>query len=174
MKKLLVMVLCCLAVAFTSCKPDPEEPAEAANKKFLGFYNGSLVLTGTATATIPVEPYTWEIPLDSLSFPVSTEITAGANDNSVKVAFIIDNERYDTDCTVAGNQVNFGQVSYHYTEDGNDFTVNLNLTGDLSGTRINLSGPYDGTGTVNLPDFPIAVPITVTGNINGSLVKDSH
>ncbi|MCR5014039.1 MAG: hypothetical protein K6A28_04615, partial [Bacteroidales bacterium] len=163
--------LCCLAVAFTSCKPDPEEPAEAANKKFIGAYDGTLVLNGTANATLPMEPYNMEIPLDSLCFVLSAEIEAGDTDESVTVTFVIDNEGYESHGTITNTQIIFEPISYHYTEEGNDFTVNLNLEGNLEGTTVKLSGPYDGTGTINMPDFPIAVPLTVTGTIDGELVK---
>lgn len=184
---MLVLMMCCMAIAFASCKPDPEptpdptpDPTPApANEIFLGDYSGKIYLNGIATAPqfqslqLPLE-----YPIDSMEFPLNANITAGDTDKSVNVAFSINEESYNTTGTVNGSQIIFGVLSYTYVEGPSTFHVNLNLTGDLitnsDKNRIELTGPFDGTGNVTIEGFPVPLDLTVEGTVTGTLSKNKR
>lgn len=176
--KTLALMLCVMAVAFTSCKPDPDpqpepEPA-AANAIFLGTYEGSIYLNGTATAPQFQQLNMPDLPIDSMEFLLRAEISAGSTDETVNVLFSISDETYETTGTGNGTRVNFGTLSYTYTENTSVFTVNLDLTGQLgdSKDRLTLTGPFTGTGNVTMTGYPIALDLTTNGDVTGSLIKE--
>lgn len=239
MKKLFLLMMCCLAIAFTSCKPDrtitvSSDPTEGGtitgagtythgetctltakpnngyafvnwtendtevshnvkysfeatydrhltahfnktaptspNEIFIGSYSGSIYLNGTATAP---QFETLSQPIDSMEFKLDAEITAGANDNSVNVVFTIDGESYETTGTVSQMQINFGTLSYTYVESPSTFQVDLDLTGrlDTNKNKLNLSGPFNGTGNVTIEGFPLPLDLTTVGTVTGTLLK---
>lgn len=166
MKRLFIIMMCCLGLAFTSCKPKPVP----ANQAFLGSYLGTITLTGNASAPelanfgLPTE-----FPLENMDFILNAVITSGESDDKVIVNFSIQEETYQQTCTVNARKLYFGTISYRYTFENNDFTVNLDLEGTLSedGNSITLAGPYIGGGSVSLPGFPISINLDVTGNVDG-------
>lgn len=176
MKKLLVLMMCGFALVFASCHPEPNPQQEPANQKFIGQYDGSIYLTGTATAP-QLAQFNMPngMPIDSMMFHLTADITAGQTDNDVNVVFAIvtepENQTYETSGTVNGNTINFGNLTYSYVEGPSSFDVTLTLTGNLEGNILNLSGPATGTGQVVMDGFPIALDLTVEGNVEGSLIK---
>ena len=178
MKKLLVLMMCSFALAFASCNPEPEpEPQQgSANHQFIGQYDGFIDLTGNANAPQLANFNMPDgMPIDSMMFHLTADITAGQNDNDVNVVFAIvaepENQTYETSGTVNGNTINFGELTYTYVESPSTFDVTLTLTGNLEGNTLNLSGPASGTGQVVLDGFPIALDLTVEGNVEGSVSK---
>lgn len=166
MKKVFVILMCCLSLAFASCKP--EKPA---NEKFIGNYLGTIVMNGTIS--IPAQSGIPEMtePIDNAPVQLHTNIAAGENNNSVVVTFTIEGEKYITTGTVVDNTIQFGTLSYHYVEGYSDLTVNLVLTGVLNENKITLSGPFTGSGIANLgiPGLPIAISLTASGDVNGTV-----
>ena len=183
MKKALVLLLSCLAIAFTSCKPDPTpEPDPTpdptpANAVFIGNYSGSIFLNGNATSPDLTALNLPGYPIDSLEFLLSAQVTAGDTDESVNVVFTISDENYTTKGSVNGNEINFGTLSYTYVEGSSSFLVNLDLVGDLGQAKdeLILSGPFNGTGTVTATFQGIPVTLNnlnATGNVSGKLAKE--
>lgn len=168
MKKVFVIMMCCLGLAFASCKPEQVAP----NAAFVGSYVGSIYLVGTATAPeLANMGYPAEIPLDSMQFIVNADITAGETKETVLVKFSIDEDTYEHTSTVNGKQMSFGTITYHYTVQGNDFTVDLVLDGILSddANRIALSGPFTGNGKVIISGIPIPISLQVAGDVTGTI-----
>ena len=161
MKKVFVILMCCLGLAFTSCKPDPK-PYE----KFLGEYLGNILLEGTCTA--PMFPGI-ELDLNGASFQLGARIDAGSNDNQVYVTFTVQDESYTTTGTVKDNTIEFGTLSYTYVEGISEFTVHLDLTGTLtSDNQITLTGPFTGNGDVTYQGMTMVMDTqgSVTGSLN--------
>jgi len=177
MKKTLVLMMCCLALAFASCKSDKEQ--EAANKKFIGNFEGTIYLNGTANAPQLEElGITQGLPLENMGFDLIADITTGSNDETVNVLFTIpgepEDQSYQTTGSCDGNTVSFGDLTYHYVEDANVFDVTLTLTGELNGETMTLTGPATGTGSVMLEGFPIPLDLNVTADVTGSIVKKQN
>lgn len=178
MKKTLVLLMCCLAMAFASCHKDPQPTPEnePANKRFIGFYEGNIYLNGTANAPQLAQFNMPDgLPLDSMMFQLTANITAGENDETANVLFTIisepENQSYETTGTVSGNTINFGDLTYHYVEGPSTFDVTLTLTGNLNGNALTLTGPATGTGKVNIEGFPVPLDITVEANVDGIIRK---
>ena len=156
--------MCCLGIAFTSCKPEPK-PYE----KFLGTYLGEILLEGKLTA--PLFPDI-ELDLDGAHFALEAKIDAGSSDDQVYVTFTVEDEYHTVTGTVVDNTIQFGTLSYTYVEtvSNTEFTVHLDLTGNLSadGNQIILTGPYTGEGGVTMNDITLNMQAngSVTGNLN--------
>ena len=156
--------MCCLGIAFTSCKPEPK-PYE----KFIGEYLGNIVLEGKLSAVaIPGV----EMDLTGATFSLGAKIDPGSNDNEVSVTFTVEDENHTVTGTVVDNTIQFGTLSYTYVEtvSNTEFTVHLDLTGNLSadGNQIILTGPYTGEGGVTMNDITLNMQAngSVTGNLN--------
>lgn len=177
MKKTLVLLMCCLAMAFASCHKDPQPTpqAEPANERFKGYYEGDIYLNGTATAPQLAEFNMPSIPLDSMMFHLTAEITPADNDAKTNVLFTIisepENQSYATTATANGNTISFGDLTYHYVEGPSTFDVTLTLTGNLNGNTLTLTGPATGTGQVVIDGFPVSLDITVEANVSGDIKK---
>lgn len=174
--KTLALMMCFIAIAFTSCKPDPQPEPEPtpANAIFLGTYEGSIYLNGTATAPELIAMGIASLPIDSMEFVLRADISAGSNDQSVDVVFSISDENYETTGTVNDMQVNFGTLSYTYVENSTTFKVDLDLTGLLGNTKnqLTLTGPFTGTGIVTMDNYPVALTLTTSGTVSGTLIKE--
>ena len=169
MKKVFVILMCCLGLAFTSCKPDPEpEPEPKPYEQFLGEFLGSIELQGVLTSVM--FPGT-ELPLDGSTFQLGAKIDAGSSDDQVYVTFTVQEENYVTNGTVNGNTIEFGTLSYTYVENTQEFTVHLDLTGTLSDdtNTITLTGPYTGNGDVNFQG--ITMVMDAKGDVTGTLSR---
>ncbi|MCR5014594.1 MAG: hypothetical protein K6A28_07455 [Bacteroidales bacterium] len=174
MKKSLVLMMCCLVLAFASCNSDKEQ--EAVNKKFIGSFAGTIYLNGTANAPQLAEfGMTQGLPLENMGFDLIADITAGSNDETVNVLFTIpgepEDQSYQTTGTCNGNTISFGDLTYHYVEDISTLDVILTLTGELNGETMTLTGPATGNGSVMLEGFPILLDLNVTADVTGSIVK---
>ena len=162
MKKVFVILMCCLGLAFTSCKPE-EKPYE----KFVGNYLGNIELQGKLTS--PLFPGV-EYELDGSTFELRAKIEPGTADDKVIVTFTIQDESYTTTGTVSEEQIEFGTLSYTYVEEPSTFTVFLNLTGTLSNQNlITLTGPYTGNGDVTMEGMTLVM--NAAGNVTGELNK---
>lgn len=175
MKKSIVMLMCCIAMAFVSCGKDPQPETEPANQKFIGYFDGNIYLNGTANAPQLAQNFPEGMPIDSMMFHLTANITAGATDDAVNVLFSIidedENPTYQTTGTVNGNTINFGNLTYHYVEGPSTFDVTLTLTGNLNGENIDLTGPATGTGKVTIEGFPVQLDLTVDAQVDGHLVR---
>lgn len=183
MKKLFILMMCLAAVAFTSCKPDPEpepepepEPIEEPTESFIGNYEGTIYLNAIATSP------QWEgvsQNFDSVAFHLSAAITAGDNDESIHALFTIpgnndEEESCQTTGTVNGKHADFGDITIHYVENVNDLLVTLTLSGDLDNNILTLNGPATGSGNVIFGGEPTPIELNVTGTVVGTLTKIHH
>lgn len=175
MKKVFILMMCCIAMAFASCKPE-QEPA---NQKFIGTYEGDIYINGTANSPQFADIMPEGIPLDSMGFHLTADITAGEKDDIVNVLFaIVDGDEthsYNTTGSVNGNNIDFGDLSYTYVEGPNTLTVVLTLMGVLNNDVIVLNGPATGNGKVVLEGFSMSydptLDLTITGEVDGKIVR---
>lgn len=167
MKKIFVIMMCCLGLAFASCTKEP------ANKKFVGDYLGTMYLNGTVTSPQLSQLGMDAFPLENTEVKLQTNIVAGSKDDEVFVTFTIDDESYVTSGTVVDNTLQFGTLSYNYVEEqtNTDLIINLTLTGVLNENVITLSGPFTGSGiaTIDLEGFSLALNLSASGNVNGAV-----
>lgn len=167
MKKIFALMACCLAIAFTSCHDDPEEPYVAPNKAFIGNYSGPMTVNA-----VP-QDMGENVPTFNFTVTLDADIQAGSADDKVDVVFSIDENTYETQGTVSGTSLSFGTLTYHYVEGPSVFDVNLYLTGILSTsekTILSMDGTCDGSGNVNIEPYGV-IPLTVAGTVNGTMTK---
>lgn len=165
MKKIFALMACCLAIVFTACNDDPDEPYVAPNKAFVGYYSGPITVNAVSPELGENLPFNFTVTLNA-------DIQAGSADDKVDVVFSIDENTYETQGTVSGSNLNFGTLTYQYVEGPSVFDVNLYLTGTLSTsekTLLSMDGTCDGSGTVLFEGM--VIPLTMTGTVNGTMTK---
>lgn len=154
--------MCCLGLAFTSCKPDPK-PYE----KFVGEYLGNIELEGKLTAVaVPGV----ELDLTGAHFSLGAKIDPSTNENQVYVTFTVQEENYTTTGNVKDNTIEFGTLSYTYVDKttNTEFLVHLDLTGTLTNENtITLTGPFTGNGGVTYEGMTMIM--NTSGSVTGSL-----
>ena len=175
MKKTLIIALCCIAVAFASCKKKPVEPTpvdptptEDANyaPNYVGSYNGSYTFVITSMNN---QPQNMSFLMDNIVM----NITEGTEGNTITATVTVDNETRQTTGTTTKEKIDFDFV--HLTIDkpdqGYKFALdlkmdgtktengNLIITGDFTG-----DGEFFFNGVTNVLD-------EVSGALNGELVK---
>ena len=154
--------MCCLGLAFTSCKPDPK-PYE----KFIGEYLGNIELEGKLSAVLIPGV---EMDLTGAQFSLGAKIDPSSNDDQVYVTFTVQEEHYTTTGNVKDSTIEFGTLSYTYVDNTTnaEFTVHLDLTGTLTDENtITLTGPFTGNGGVTYEGM--TMDMITEGSVTGSL-----
>ena len=160
MKKSLAIILCVVAVCFASC--NKEKP----NQKFIGSYQGNSIVDLTISA------FGQTLPFDSITANVAMEITAGSTDDKVVANFTIENKTRTLNGTVNNDEISFEPLTVKENIEGSQIDITINLNGNkVNSNTLNLSGNITGNGTIVLEDFPMPIPATITGTINGNLNK---
>ena len=151
MKKLFVIALCCIAVAFTSCKK------EKANQRFIGNYEGKV----TATLAMLGETSSQEVR-------ATLNIVAGDTDNRIVATFALPEVTEET--------MPFNSFELKGTCDGDKVTFDaLNIETEEEGTPIKFTFVADGTlqnntfkmnATCNASQPELSITITLNGDLN--------
>ena len=175
MKKTLIIALCCIAVAFASCKKKPVDPtpvdptpAEDVNyaPNYVGNYNGSYTF---AITSMNNQPQTLSFVMDNIVM----NIAQGSEDNAITATVTVDNETRQTTGKTTKEKIDFDFV--HLTIDkpdqGYKFALDLKMEGTKTeGNILNITGNFTGNGefffngVTNILD-------EVSGNLTGELVK---
>ena len=175
MKKTLIIALCCIAVAFASCKKKPVDPtpvdptpSEDVNyaPNYVGSYNGSYTF---AITSMNNQPQTLSFLMDNIVM----NIAEGSENNNITATVTVDNETRQTTGTTTKEKIDFDFV--HLTIDkpdqGYKFALDLKMEGTKTeGNTLNVNGNFTGNGefffngVTNILD-------EVSGTLSGELVK---
>ena len=148
---------------------------EKPNAKFLGRYEGDILITGSYEASITgMEPIAGD--LDNTPLPAIVDIAAGDGMNDVTATITINGQSNTVNGTVDGNKVVFEAVNstfnYSYQYQGFPISIPLTMTYTINGTlngegnQLALDGACNGEGSVlALGTF------SVDGTLSGSLNK---
>lgn len=149
---------------------------EKPNAKFVGHYEGDILITGTVNADISnMEPVN-EI-LEDQPLPALVDIVAGDNMNEVVATITINEQANTVKGTVDGNKVVFEAINDTFTYNylymnytvAVPFNMNYSISGTLNGDQLGLEGECNGEGVINM--FIITGTATIDGTIGGSLTK---
>ena len=140
---------------------------EKPNAKFLGHYDGDILVTGT------IHYNSETIDLNNEPFATVMNITAGSGANDVVAAITIGTQTSTVNGTVEGNRVVFEAVnstySYPFNYQGINVPIPISMTysinGTLNGNQLSLDGTCSGNGGVLTYTFDLE------GTIGGVLNK---
>lgn len=175
MKKTLIIALCCIAVAFASCKKTPADPtpidptpSEDVNyaPSFVGDYIGSY---NFAITSMNNQPQTLSFLMDNIIM----KITEGSEDNTITATVTVDNETRQTTGKTAKERIDFDFV--HLTIDkpdqGYKFALDLKMEGVKADNGIlKVTGTFTGTGEFFFNGVTNVLD-EVSGTLEGDLVK---
>lgn len=148
---------------------------EKPNAKFVGHYEGDILITGSYEASITgMEPIAGD--LDNTPLPAVVDIAAGDGMNDVTATITINGQSNSVNGTVDGNKVVFEAVNstfnYTYQYQGFPISIPLTMTYTINGTlngegdQLALDGTCNGEGSIlALGTF------SVEGTLGGSLNK---
>ena len=147
---------------------------EKPNAKFLGHYEGDILITGTADIEITnMEPMHED--LTNEPFPVVVDIEEDVSGSDKVVANItINGQTNQVNGTVTDNKVVFEAINdtFTYTYNYQGFPISIpiemaySINGTLNGNQLDLDGDCNGQGNIlSLGTF------TLVGTIGGSLNK---
>lgn len=148
---------------------------EKPNAKFVGFYEGNALITGTMNIiNSGMDPMQQEMQDDPV--PVRLSVEAGENFNEV-IAHVTINEQENPgpiQGVVEGNKMVFTAINSTYNMTYQNFSIPLNVTYDIICTlnegMLDLEGTCKGDGEIYIPPF-INGSIEMEGTVNGSLTK---
>ncbi len=148
---------------------------EKPNAKFLGHYEGDILITGSYEANIAgMDPIAGD--LDNTPLPAIVDIAAGDDMNEVTATITINEQSNTVKGTVDGNKVTFEAVNstftYTYNYQGYPISIPLTMTYTINGTlngggeQLALDGACNGEGSIlALGTF------SMEGTLSGSLNK---
>lgn len=151
---------------------------EKPNAKFVGQYDGSVLLNGTFNVEQNGQG-SFSNEMNDYDVPVVMQLEPGATANEVIGTITINNEQpNDIQGIVNGNTVTFEAINAEFsmTVPVGGFSVSptLNMTYNIVGTLedniLKLNGECKGDGEFNIPFFGNG-DINLDANINGSLTK---
>lgn len=167
MKKTFIIALCCMALSFAACKPEPTPENVDYTEKYVGHYIGDFDLTIATIDNEAITPMTFPVPGISMIF------TKGDIDNTITATVTVDNETRQTTGKTSADKIDFDAVDLSIDKPDQGYTVELKLkmegikTGDNS---LEITGDFkDGHGVIVFGQenqFDEA-----SGSIKGELVK---
>ena len=171
MKKTFIIALCCMALSFAACKPEPtpNDPVDDVDytEKYVGNYIGTYEFT---ILTMNNEPVTNMVfPMDNIGMA----ITKGEGDNAITATVTVDNETRQTHGTAKAEKADFESVSLSIDKPDQGYMFNLNLKMEgkkVDSDTLNVTGDFSGNGKFvfmgqeNILD-------EVSGRMVGTLVK---
>lgn len=140
---------------------------EKPNAKFVGHYEGNLLVNGVITYN------TESMTLENEPVPTSINIVAGEAIDEVEASITFNGQTSTVHGTVEGNRVLFEAINdtftYNYNFQGINIPIPLNMTytvnGTLNGNQLNLDGTCRGNGSF------ITNTIELDGTLSGTLDK---
>lgn len=171
MKKSLIIALCCIAVAFASCKKKPVDPTPVDpivpvdyTENYVGSYVGSYTFN---ISSINGQPQPFSFEMDNIRM----DIAKGADDNVITATVTIDDVTRQTTGIAKEDKADFDFVHLGVVKP--EFAIDLNFkmeAAKVASDTLNISGTFtNGTGWIL---FGQIVDITdAEGTLNGKLVK---
>ena len=167
MKKTFIIAMCCMALSFAACKPEPTPENVDYTEKYVGHYIGDFDLTIATIDNEAITPMTFPVP------GISMILTKGDIDNTITATVTVDNETRQTTGKTSADKIDFDAVDLSIDKPDQGYTVELKLkmegikTGDNS---LVITGDFkDGHGVIVFGQenqFDEA-----SGSIKGELVK---
>ena len=141
---------------------------EKPNAKFLGRYEGDILLSGNAS--IESAFGSMNEPLENYACATIVEIESGESNIEVVATITINEQSNTMKGTVDGNKVTFEALSSTFDYSYMNFTFSLNMTysitGILNGNQLDLDGTCSGNGSNIIGTIEL-----VDGTLSGSLNK---
>lgn len=141
---------------------------EKPNAKFVGRYEGNILLSGDANIESALGNYAE--PLENYACPTIVEIEPGESIIEVVATITINEQSNTMRGTVEGNKVTFEALSSLFDFNYMNFTISLNMTysitGLLNGDQLDLEGTCSGNGSNMLGTIELE-----NGTLGGSLNK---
>lgn len=130
---------------------------------FIGDYSGYTVIDGTIVSTSI--PYSYPIPPDQV--PISATVSESEQSGMVNISLTYDGITYATTGTISGLHIDFAPFDVEIEVDGSLVTGTIDLEGDKNDDSLLVTGSIEGNGTVTLEDFPVELPVTLSGTVSG-------
>ena len=153
---------------------------ERPNAKFIGHYEGNILISGTADINISnMEPMHENLQNQPLPAVIDIEEDVSGIDKVV-ANITINGQTNHVFGTVEGDKVVFEAINdtftYTYQYQGFSIPIPLNMTYSINATlngdtQLDLEGDCDGEGEINLAFFNITGTFALDGTIGGSLNK---
>jgi len=171
MKKTFIIALCCMALSFVACKPEPSpnDPVDNVDytEKYVGNYLGAYDFTITSMNNEAVT---------NMSFPIESigmNITKGDADNAIIATVTVDNETRQTRGTAKADKADFESVNVIIDKPDQLYTFDLALK--MEGKKVDtdtltISGTFSGKGKFTFMGQENILE-EVSGNLTGKLVK---
>ena len=149
---------------------------EKPNAKFLGHYEGDILVSGDVNINVNnVEPI--DQVLNNEPVATTLDIVAGDGIDEVVASITINEQTNTVYGTVNGNRVLFEAIddtfTFQYNYQGFDIAIPLNMTytvnATLNGDQLSIDGTCKGNGTINL--FIYNGTFELDSTIGGSLNK---
>lgn len=104
MKKTFIIALCCMALSFAACKPEPTPENVDYTEKYVGHYIGDFDLTIATINNEAITPMTFPVP------GISMILTKGDIDNTITATVTVDNETRQTTGKTSADKIDFDAV----------------------------------------------------------------
>ena len=149
---------------------------EKPNAKFIGHYEGEVLISGTYDINLSnMDPINDEFTDNPIA--ANVDIVAGDDMNEVVATVTINDQTNTVKGTVDGSKVTFEAINdvttMNYDYNGISIPITLEMTyniiGNLNDNRLYLNGDCSGSGNINM--FVINGTIEMEGTIGGSLIK---
>ena len=168
MKKTLIIALCCIAVAFASCKKKPVDPTPVDPVDYTENYIGSYVGSYTFNiSSINGQPQPFSFEMDNIRM----DIAKGTGDNVITATVTIDDVTRQTTGIAKEDKADFDFVHLGVVKP--EFAIELDFKMEatkIASDTLNITGTFtDGTGWIL---FGQQIDITdAEGTLSGILVK---
>ena len=145
---------------------------EKPNSKFIGHYEGDILVTGSVTANMGGEDI--HENLENEPFATIVDITAGEGINDVVAAITISGETNEVNGTVNGNRIVFEAIddtfTFNYPYQGFSIPIpidmNYTINGTLNGNKLDIDGTCHGVCSLFSGEL-------TDGILGGSLIKSN-
>lgn len=175
MKKTLIIALCCLAVAFASCKKKPVEPTPVDptdpvdyTENYIGNYVGPFSFSITTVDGQSQTP--WSFEMDNIGMVIAK----GSEDNAITATVTIDDVTRQTTGIAKQDKADFDFVHLGVNKPDQGYCIELDFQMEASkvtSDTLNISGTFNhGIGWIIL--FGQTIDINnAEGTLSGKLVK---
>lgn len=169
MKKTFFLALCCMALAFTACKPDNPEDTTDYTDNYVGNYLGSYNFVITSMNS---QPSTLPFQIENISM----DIAKGTDFNAITATVTVDNKTHQTTGKATKDKAEFDNVHLVIDEMhqmSNPYLFNLDLL--MEGTKadsdtLKVTGTFSGNGKFTFNGTETILN-EVSGTLSGDLVK---
>lgn len=145
---------------------------EKPNAKFVGRYEGNVLVTGTYDIEISnMDPF--HETMTDQPFAAVIDIVAGEEINEVMATVVFNGQTNTAKGIVEGDKVTFEAINDTFVIPYQNFQIPIDMTYNIIGTlndgKLDLAGDCKGSGEINM--FFINGTVELDGTVGGSLTK---